>query len=295
MKGLIHIGANKTASTLLQRRLFAKHPAIAYLGEDCADFDGIGKELETLIQRDDSYFDERSAEELFRRRAEEPGRSVLVFSSEDILTARHPSVCATRLKRLMPDAKVVLVVRNQLSTWPSWYINHGAYLKGVPKRYWRRHVRFEEWLDYCFAFPDQTPVEAMNYWRHWETFAKAFGREQINVLLYEDLIKDPSAYYGQWAELLGLPAAEVAAQLTGKRERNRYSHRRFCFDRWKASIPLSETFLESLLSSWMDRGAPAETVLPPEKEKDIRNYYAAGNRSLEEMTGLPLAQNGYPV
>jgi len=295
MKKIVHIGANKTASTLLQRRLFACHPSIAYLGEDCRDYGALQPLLDTLIQKDDSYYDEGLTRKLFEKAAGESGKTVMVFSSEDILTSRHPSVCAVRLGRLMSSATVVLVLRNQLTTWPSWYINHGAYLKGVPRRYWRRHVSFEEWLEYCFAFPDQTPVEAMNYHRHARIFGRVFGADRVRVLLYEDLIKRPDHFFAQWADILELPASEVSAHLLGKRERSSLSRRQFHFDRWMSNFPFPIAPLKSILASWLDQGPRAEIGIPPYWVKRISDYYAAGNSELEKTTGLCLSNHNYPV
>lgn len=293
MKHIIHIGANKTASTLLQRRLFACHPTIAYLGEDCRNYATLRPVLETLIQKDDSYYDEAHTRDLFEKTAVESGKSTMVFSSEDILASRHPSVCAARLGRLMPFATVVLVLRNQLTTWPSWYINHGAYLKGVPRRYWRRHVSFAEWLEYCFKFPDQTPVEAMNYYRQMEIFSRVFGGDRLKVLLYEDLIQRPTDYYGQWGTILGLPGREVEKHLQGRRERPRLSQRRYLFDRWSAAFPVA--LLKPFAESWLDGGRPAHIDIPPDWVGRIRAFYAPGNRKIEMATGLCLSRNGYPV
>ncbi len=295
MKQIIHIGANKTASTLLQRRLFACHPTLAYLGEDCPAYDACRPLLETLVQKDESYYDEPRTRDLFDKTAAKEGKGAMVFSSEDILTSRHPSVCAARLGRLMPSATVVLVLRNQLTVWPSWYINHGAYLKGVPRRYWRRPVTFDDWLEYCFAFPDQTPVEAMNYWRHWRIFSKIFGPEKMKVLLYEDLIWSPDAYCAEWAEILGISPEEIAALIGGKRERTRHTSRRFAFDRVKSTMPTLYKLLEPALSSWLDSGDAAQAPLPAVWEQRIREYYAPGNIAIAEAAGLSLSQHGYPL
>ena len=160
MRQLIHIGGNKTASTSLQRRLFAKHPGIQYLGEDCEGYTELRTILDSLVADDDSHFNFETAKELFSGRFNVRNKdATCVYSNEDIMTSFLPSVCAARLKALLPDAHVVMVIRNQLSVWPSWYANHGAYLKNVPRRYWKQHVGFDEWLDYCFSFPTRTPLK----------------------------------------------------------------------------------------------------------------------------------------
>jgi hypothetical protein len=294
MKQIIHIGGNKTASTLLQRELFAVHPAISYLGEDCADYVKVKDDIQALIHEDDSFYDERRAREMFDRYLQNSGKSVMIFSNEDIMTTLHPSVCAARLKALMPDARIVMVVRNQLTTWPSWYVNHGAYLKLVPRRYWRRYVALTEWLEYCFLFPRLTPVEAMNYERYFRVFSRFFGAANVQVLIYEELQANPQEYFARWAALLGLPPQEIAAHVAGKRQRPRNTQRRMLFHRWASYVPIMYRPVESLLGSWLDRGRPATIEVPGEWKDRIRDYYAGGNRKLASAAKLDLQAYGYP-
>ncbi len=294
MKQIIHIGGNKTASTLFQRELFAVHPSISYLGEDCAQYDRVKDSIHLLVHEDDSFYDERRARELFDRYLRNE-KTVMIFSNEDIMTTRHPSVCAARLKSLMPDAQVVMVIRNQLTTWPSWYVNHGAYLKLVPRRYWKRYVAFTEWLEYCFLFPNLTPVEAMNYERYFRVFSRFFGASNVHVLLYEDLQANPQKYFARWGALLGLSAQDVEAHVVGKRHRPRNSHRRMVFHRWASYLPIVSKPAESLFGSWLDEGRAASIEIPAEWIDRIRNYYAEGNRKLASVAKLNLQGYGYPV
>ena len=294
MKQVIHIGGNKTASTLFQRELFAVHPSISYLGEDCAQYDQVKHQIHVLVHEDDSFYDERCARDMFDRYARRD-RSVFVFSNEDIMTTRHPSVCAARLKTLMPDAQVVMVIRNQLTTWPSWYVNHGAYLKLVPRRYWKRYVAFTEWLEYCFLFPQLTPVEAMNYERYFGVFSRYFGADNVHVLLYEDLKANPQAYFAQWGSVLGLSPHDIETQVAGKRQRSRNSQRRMLFHRWASYVPLLYRPVESLFGTWLDEGRTAHIDIPAEWINRIHDYYAAGNRKLAAAAKLDLHAYGYPV
>lgn len=305
MSTIFHIGGNKTASTSLQRRLFAKHPGIRYLGEDCEGYGELRPELDSLVADDDSFFDFAKTQKMFSERfGESNGGYVRVFSNEDIMTSSMPSVCAGRLKLLAPDAHVVMVIRNQLTTWPSWYANHGAYLKNVPRRYWRKHVTLDEWLDFCFSFPKQTPVEAMNYERFFNIFRSVFSADRVHVLLYEDLVKNPSLYYQRWAELLGIPSSEIITCMANHVERGRNSGRRVLFDRATSELSVipglrktQEAILRSLpsVNSWLDRGPPARVELAFTWKNKISEYYRQGNVRLAEVTGLDLASHGYPL
>lgn len=302
---LIHIGGNKTASTLLQRRLFAKHPTIRYLGEDCAGYSSFRPALNSLVSDDDSHFDFAEAKRIFSERFT-PARedAVCVFSNEDIMTSPLPSVCASRLKELMPEARVVMVIRNQLTTWPSWYANHGAYLKGVPRAYWRKHVSLEEWLEYCFSFPKQTPVEAMNYDRYFSIFSERFGPDRVHVLMYEDLLSDPSSYYKQWADFLGIPYPTVQQYISTHVERARNSARRMHYDYWSSRLAwvpglnaMQTLILSSFkgLSAWLDAGPSATITLPEAWVTQISDYYRESNSKLAERTKLDLRRYGYPL
>jgi len=227
-----------------------------------------------------------------------------VYSNEDIMTSALPSVCAARLKRLIPDASVVMVIRNQLTTWKSWYANHGAYLKQVPRPYWRRHVGIEDWLEYCFSFPKKTPVESMNYERFYEMFASLYGGENIHVLIYEELLSNPLGYYERWSELLGIPLDDIRERVMGHKERSRNSARRMRFDRWVSrwSWVLGGAAFFSAASRnfppllrWLESGPSANISLPDDWGAKISDYYRDTNSRLAARTGLDLGGAGYPV
>lgn len=305
MRQLIHIGGNKTASTSLQRRLFAKHPGIRYLGEDCEAYQELRPILDSLVADDDSHFDFDAAKQMFVNRFNTGNEdATCVYSNEDIMTSSLPSVCAARLKALLPGAQVVMVIRNQLSVWPSWYANHGAYLKNVPRRYWRKHVGLEEWLDFCFAFPRKTPVEAMNYERYFTIFEKEFSPGRIHVLLYEDLLRDAASYYKQWGDLLGISLEEILKYMAGHVERRRNTGRRMAYDRWVSRLSVIPGFAASqaavlrllpFVNRWLDDGPPAKISLPKIWEQRVSDYYRRSNANLAKMTGLDLARYGYPL
>jgi len=301
---VIHIGGNKTASTALQRRLFAKHPHLRYLGEDCDGYEKLRPLLDSLAADDDSHFDSQAARRVFADRFDVSGEATCIFSNEDIMTSTLPSVCASRLKVLAPEAEVVMVIRNQLTTWPSWYANHGAYLKNVPRRFWRRHVGLEEWLDFCFTFPKRTPVEAMNYERFFTIFQEHFSSSRIHVLLYEDLLTDPTSYYKQWGHLLGIPYQDVLAYMANHIERRRNTGRQMIYDRWVSKlsvIPGLQTANSVMLRSvpgvkdWLDNGPPAQIKLPEVWIRQISDYYRSSNANLAKITGLDLTRHGYPL
>ena len=59
--------------------------------------------------------------------------------------------------------KSFIVIRNQITAFNSWFVSHGSSLKNVPKSYWKKYVDLENWSDYCFNYPNQGPISALNY------------------------------------------------------------------------------------------------------------------------------------
>ena len=161
-KVIIHIGGNKTASTTLQNQILRKQPhnTTIYLGQE-SDLKE-SQQLERLIFQEDYYFLKENPisfqSHLFDKK--------IIISNEDIMGSPETLRTAKRLKKYFGDASIVMIIRNQYESTKSWYVNHGAYLKMVPKNYWKKHVTIDEWLEYCFMFPNVSPLEAMNYLKY---------------------------------------------------------------------------------------------------------------------------------
>ena len=300
MTTVIHIGGNKTGSTLLQRHLFSKYERIGYLGEDCPNYNSIREALTSLVADDNSHYHHSGVEKVFRRYFSSCSPpNVNVYSNEDIMTSALPSVCANRLKLLLPEASVVMVIRNQLTALPSWYAGHGAYLKNVPRRYWRRHVTFSEWLEYCFAFPKTSAIEAMNYHRFYEIFTDLYGKENVHVLLYEELVNSPQIYFQRWADLLEIPLSEIQACVGSRTERVGKSSRRDLAERlyslcFRRPLPVQEGSTSNMLVRWLNNGPKKEVSFPLNWREKVVEYYRRSNSQLAKQTGYNLAVEGYP-
>ncbi len=64
---VIHIGANKTGSTTLQRSLFAKSKDLVYLGEDCTGYENYRDTLNSLVLDDEIHFAYKEAKMIFKQ------------------------------------------------------------------------------------------------------------------------------------------------------------------------------------------------------------------------------------
>lgn len=289
---VIHIGANKTASTLLQRQLFSKKSHIQYFGEDCINYEYLKEDIHNMIHEDNFYFKKNfMISNSIRNTSSDITR--IVFSNEDIMGSRHPSLAADRLKEIFPEAKILMVIRNQIDVFPSWYVNHGAYLKNVPRRFWRRYVSFDDWLEYCFNFPKISPVQAMNYLKYFQIFSKKFGEKNIIVIPYEDIFFDNSSFCNKLSELFDVESATIKNIFSKKNERSRNSklnheiHKFFGF-----SYKISNNIYKKI--SRFDNTGPFKISINNKWLKKINHEYADSNSELELKTGLNLKKYNYP-
>ena len=107
---VIHIGANKTASTTLQRALFKDNHQLQYLGEDGDGYADYASLVNSMVNDDDLFYPSSACVELFGHKAAHAGDKTFLYSNEDVMTSRIPLICAKRLKVLMPDADARIFV-----------------------------------------------------------------------------------------------------------------------------------------------------------------------------------------
>lgn len=301
---VIHIGSHKTATTTLQRCLFAKSKDLVYLGEDCASYEKYRDTLNSLVSDDDIHFSYEAAKGLFNNFVSSCGKKTALYSNEDIMTSRVPTQCAHRLKEFLPDAEIILVIRNQLTAIPSMYANHGAYLKMVPRRYWRRYVSFDDWMDYCTTFLKYSALDGFFYHRILDLYASLFGKKKIHILLYEDFVSNKEGFINDLCRILRIEAREASKLLGGKRERRRNTSRELRYHQfrskflWGRSISHYFPYGEALSRMWqnfLEKGGSANGFMSDYWRNKIIELYKEDNLKLQQDYHLSLKDYGYPV
>ena len=99
-------------------------------------------------------------------------------------------VAASRIKRMLPDVKLIFMLRDPVSRAYSQYwfmVNQG-----------RATVSFERAL---ITYPRL--VLSSTYARHLERYFNLFGRDQVKVILFEDFVRDPKATVDSVTDFLG--------------------------------------------------------------------------------------------
>lgn len=299
---VIHIGANKSASTTLQRALFAKDPSIKYLGEDCQEYTKYRPLLQNLVYEDDFNYDRIPLEDLFSsydalaRKTD----SLFLYSNEDIMTSRVPSQVLSRLHSLMPDARILLIIRNQLEAIPSWYANHGAFLKGVPREFWRRYVSADEFMNHSINFFNYGPLDCFMYYKIISKYAQTFGKDRISILFFEDFVQNKKLFVEQLSEVLRIDKNKAFELLQEKAERQRISQRRFIWHKLSRSIPFIHeskipSSLSKAISPFLDSGPKAKSLGIENWQEKLVDIYKADNQKLQDEFKINLSKFNYPL
>ena len=304
MRIVIHIGANKAASTTLQNHLFSTNSNIHYVGEGSSRYREYSSIIMELAETDDVFWNLDVAELFFQQQLSEANGRTFVYSDEDIMTSPISSLCARRLYRLFPSAFVLMIIRNQFTALPSFYANHGAYLRPAPPPYYKRYVSFENWLRFNFDVILYGPIASFDYWRFAEYFDGLFGADRIKILMYEDILHNRNKFCADLGNLLNIDHADVKQVLETFRERKRVSSRALNFHRLlsiligkgiKLNEPLTDGWLGQRFAAFVAGGTPVESVIPASWIDRIARRYAEGNVRLAVKYRLPLKAYGYPM
>ena len=210
----IHVGLPKCASSFLQMELFAKDKRINFLGI-IRDHDNVDLPLEfsddakkfNLFAR--GKLDSFDTEGLRRQVLE--NEAVSVYSEEDFSTSDIVSVQekARRIYSVFPDAKIISVVRKPeslLRSFHSFRVRGGVVKAG-----------FNEWLSSECESPDDSVILKLP--RFKETvgaFCDVFGKENVKVFKFEDLIQDEEIFLRVFYKEFGLSSPIIL----GMKKRN---------------------------------------------------------------------------
>ncbi len=303
-KTVIHIGANKAASTTLQRALFSNHSGLHYLGEDAAEYQEYCDVVNSMVSDDDLHFSADKCENIFSSHLEKEPHKTLLYSNEDIMTSRVPFLCAKRLKRLLPNSEIILIIRNQFTAIPSFYANHGAFLRPAPSSYFCKHVSFDDWMNYQLLFIKYGALASYFYNRLLAIYAQLFGVNHTHVFLFEEFVEDKEMFFKKLCAVLDIDTEEAITLIDGRHERKRITKRMLAYNRirsvffWSNPIPDIISGKSGTLQNFhhfLESGPSANIVLKNEWREKIYNLYAEENTALSLIYNLSIKKYGYPT
>jgi hypothetical protein len=319
----LHLGMRKTASTCIQRNLFAKHSQIAYLGKyDGQDNLYPSRAARTLHahlvgRRAPSIPRCRALVSRFVSRAVDAGR-VPVFSREGLTAggSSHKRKQARLFRELVGDCKAMIVVRRPLDFVESMYFQD---LKGFQKLNrklgpWAarlgeapRYFSIEQWLGAMWSLPKKGAFGHLLCAETADAYADVFGRDRVRVFLFEQLVQDTDGVIADLCEFIGIDAEEGVGLLQGRRANDRWTELQIRRLKQIERSPMRRTLYRRgpkvvrdrllALDGKAEPGAQrkAQAAIPAAWQERIVQYARDDHRRLAQHWGLPLDQYGYSL
>jgi len=305
---LVHIGFHKTASTLLQSALFARND----LGFERLENDRYHVQVDFVKQ---GPFDDLSPGRIqsYRRRNREAQTrgNTLVVSHERL--SGYPAsggydakLIADRIKNCLPDARILIFVREQRSMIFSYYLQ---YISDGGSLSFRRLTTPLQWTlsrKPEFDFRSFAYVQCIEYYR------RLFGEDNVLVLPYEALRSDGCRIAREIAQfcrqdpsliphdIFGTPANEGMPILMQalRRPLNSLFNRNQLSPEAPILFPWFDRYYRKLRPLFAFTGmfdGPLRRRLMGQIERAVGERYAESNQQLQRMTGYDLRRLGYSL
>ena len=114
---------------------------------------------------------------------------------------------AQKLSWVNPNAKILICIRSQKSIIPSLfylYVRKGGVLN---------------FSDYVRLLIENRKLD---YWSLYSSYANIFPANKVKILVFEDLVRDPTTYVRDFCEFLGV---SMSSKIPNQRFKNPRSHR----------------------------------------------------------------------
>jgi hypothetical protein len=296
---VLHVGFHKCGSTTLQGALFSRHSGIANLGEPEEDPDALTAFRNALLachelKHKNRPFDvDESRMRWQRALARHPADKVPVFSKETLtLCEYYHGADDRRLPQMIHDivgpARIVIMARHQIRLIESLYL------------YLAKGYNIEAPDAWLAANTDTTRM--YRFHTIASMFADIFGRENVRVMLLEDLQSDAQAFARTMCSFIGVDPEEGARLLAKERKNARVSERYYRYSMLRKRLGLYVPFGKMLpkqardaFNAYMRSGKGADVSFAAPSVAGLEDYYRADNRHLAEAWQLPLARYGYPL
>lgn len=308
---IIHVGYHKSASTFLQQQIFP------FLPINYVFFAGDKRQYLDMIESEDGLDPDAIRawlDDEISRKYKEGRRSITLLSHEELSGHPHgyrnisPFTTAKNLKSVFPDAKILVIVRNQLDYITSLYTYRVA-IKGYETRSFARFLNEEG---------EKGLFDHLEYHGLIEFYHQIFGPEKVAVLPLELLLAKPEMFYHRLFEFLEVPPQDfknarpsnvstkrlaildfwrpinylfgqilnLLRLVLGKRPGN--------FPRFRSSFYALKRTLTGVLNKLLARSKQLE-ILESSGFAPVVERFAESNHRLNRLLNTDLALLGYPV
>ncbi|XKH01365.1 sulfotransferase [Marinobacter nauticus] len=297
----IHIGYPKTGSTTIQRKLFSKLPNLDLVGQPASIEDVMIREVIHAITDCESLeYDAGNLVSKIKKLKLKSEKLLLTeetFSTGSSLTGRVDRMeIAHRLNYLFPDAKIIVVLREQTSIIRSFYLQK----RKIDPSF---SVPFDDWLEQAKQNAHKENVfQYFDYEKLLTLYKKLFGKKNILVLTYEDLLSDDVQFLCRILEFMGYNPVQykdlikdISSSNENKTVTKRTLYLRVASKRLKLLAKVIPKPVKDTVKSWSMRGRPFEVHFTEKQRQMIRLLYGKSNRSVTLEWSLNLKEKGYSV
>ncbi len=304
MKGMevfIHIGYPKNASTMLQTDVFPKIEEVYFIGRKyIKDNSFISKDFENAIYsisfEDTFNYNHSRVEQQINRALEmiPSSKKKLVISWEAFVhNVADRGLIANRLYQLFPNARIILVIRDQIKSIISMYNFLVEQAGGnINYSYGKPSVSsLSNWIEEQKKTPYRSYLNTLKYDSIIKYYIDLFSRKNIKVLFFETLIESKQEFLDELTDFINVE--KMSSEVIKKRNP---SSSKLLLDTFSLrnklntlgiSINIPKRY-KSILKSLIARSSLS---LPREKlsnqEKDfLVDFYKDSNQNLKLILGL---------
>jgi hypothetical protein len=319
----VHVGYPKAASSTLQKHLFQKHPEInnfgryptANIGRDTSEIDTSARFLtdeslrdfyQELVVKSNEEYDPRRARVLFDKSisGELCSDKANLLSNESFLAVffsyLNIAMKARRLQSIIPEAKIIIVIRNQLNLIASQYRDQPF----DPRNFGQgKAVSLDRWIKLALRYDQDIGfMSSLRFDEIISLYGDYFGADCVNVLCMEELAQDPTSFAFYLSEFMDIDPQKSAEILKSKHENKAVSWRLNTYRKWKRQMPRLKR-LERLLNDYarerffhfLESGRSRNYCIQGSSLDTLRGFFGDSNRVVQDKCDLPLSTYGYPM
>jgi len=207
---------------------------------------------------------------------------------------------ARRIKKLFPEAFIIVLIRNQIDILPSFH----AQLRFLKKEKTSLCTFLDQNLKCSIG---NSYLSYFNYYEILSYYDRIFGPGKIKVFMYEDFKYKPDMFINELSRFLNINTAESKLLIQNKSENVTSKRRKLPKVQLSNVIDVLEnegafSLFFKVLNSCKQVYNSYRLAINDQKEsidKDIRSrlldYYSESNSLLARKFNLPLEQYKYPL
>lgn len=300
-----HVGYPKAASTSLQRNLFLNHPDINYLSPQIwYNFYDNLKFLDSVLDRNNLKNNPKDILEnqiktyfkLNQKNVFSDERMIDQFSDEQLDNTSK----ANRIKLCIPNAKIIIMIRNQIDLIRSWY------------DFLFPDTSLDKWLTKLFNNQQQGYrfLECLNFYETVSFYHYLFGKENVKILLFEELKYEPNLFCRKLSDFMEISKKDTINALIKNKEIYRnYQHNYYHYRRVRAKllphfqvskyIPfpiyrITKESIQKMIETSNPKLSPSYVKNKNNLQK-INDYYASSNLKLQQLLDCDINKYNYPL